>query len=67
MTLHETRRQQTATRPGVTNRGLWWARHLRLRTRQLACEPGCPVCDEVDGYHPDYSTPPPSTLARDLT
>ena len=50
----------------TTNRGRWWARHLRLQHHQLPCEVGCPVCAEQAGYHPDYSTPPPPSLTTEL-
>jgi len=56
----------TASRSAPTNRGLWLARHTRLTHRDNACDPGCPVCDEHDGYQADYSSPPPSCLAAGL-
>jgi hypothetical protein len=50
----------------VTNRGLWFARHINLRLHDRPCEPGCPVCDELAGYQADYTSPPHSALAEHL-
>jgi hypothetical protein len=46
-------------RPHVTNRGLWYARHIRLTHAGQPCPPGCVICAELYDDHPDYTTPPP--------